>query len=202
MDNYVYFIVAGNSVKIGRSRNPEKRIKDLQVANPKKLVLAAKIKTNSKHQAAWVEKELHSSYKKYRQNGEWFHRLSIIKSVKRGNYLLERHQKHIEGPRQKFYASFRIFIGEDKVNKFIKESKRLGATQFGFDITNYDLDSKTMKYIEDSPKCLYALKGAGFRKNSGRRFVGALCPQGQMLKRGKLSSQFSDKERRFSLIDV
>lgn len=58
--------VTGN-IKIGRSKNPHKRLKQLQTGNPNKLKLIAEFKGEG-----WKEKELHERLSSYRLKGEWF----------------------------------------------------------------------------------------------------------------------------------
>lgn len=58
--------VTGN-IKIGRSKNPQKRLKQLQTGNPNKLKLIAEFKGEG-----WKEKILHERLSAYRLNGEWF----------------------------------------------------------------------------------------------------------------------------------
>ncbi|WP_083861039.1 GIY-YIG nuclease family protein [Halobiforma nitratireducens] len=56
-------------VKIGRARNPEQRLGELQVSSPFELRLK---KTATPDDAAAVEKYLHSHFDKYHMRGEWF----------------------------------------------------------------------------------------------------------------------------------
>lgn len=63
----VYFILGGELVKIGKSRDPERRMKDLQMMCPVPLTLARTIKS-------WggFERALHKHLDEYRKHGEWF----------------------------------------------------------------------------------------------------------------------------------
>ena len=54
-------------IKIGRSKDPEKRLKQLQTGNPNKLKLIACFKNEG-----WREKQIHESLRAYRLKGEWF----------------------------------------------------------------------------------------------------------------------------------
>lgn len=58
--------VSGN-IKIGRSKDPQKRLKQLQTGNPNKLKLIAEFKGEG-----WKEKILHDRLAFYRLEGEWF----------------------------------------------------------------------------------------------------------------------------------
>jgi DNA-directed RNA polymerase subunit RPC12/RpoP len=66
---YTYFIVdeTPGRVKIGSSKTPQSRVKQLQTGNPEQLTLFAVIPAD-------VEKELHSRFSAYRirEDGEWF----------------------------------------------------------------------------------------------------------------------------------
>lgn len=66
---YVYFIQIGDSgdIKIGYTNNIKKRLKELQTGSPKKLKLLGYIDGGRTK-----EQELHSQFKQYRVNGEWF----------------------------------------------------------------------------------------------------------------------------------
>ena len=65
----LYLIQSSNTgmIKIGRSKTPSKRLKQLQTGNPNKLKLVASFKDQG-----WMEKNLHERLKDYRQEGEWF----------------------------------------------------------------------------------------------------------------------------------
>ena len=54
-------------IKIGRSKDPQKRLKQLQTGNPNKLKLIAEFKGEG-----WKENYLHERLKSYRLEGEWF----------------------------------------------------------------------------------------------------------------------------------
>lgn len=67
----LYFIQSEKTgmIKIGRSKNPEKRLKQLQTGSPNKLKLIAVFKDKGPE-----ERGLHERLRcfKVRQNGEWF----------------------------------------------------------------------------------------------------------------------------------
>lgn len=65
----VYFIQeeGSNYVKIGSSRTPETRLKDIQVHNPRKLELVRMIDGGDR-----AETILHAMFRKDRVRGEWF----------------------------------------------------------------------------------------------------------------------------------
>lgn len=66
----VYFIkpAKGNVVKIGKSRNPYERLKQLQTSHYERLYIAAIIPNTS----PLVEKGLHGLFKNKHINGEWY----------------------------------------------------------------------------------------------------------------------------------
>lgn len=67
----LYFIQSDKTgmIKIGRSINPEKRLKQLQTGSSNKLRLIASFKD-----LGWMERQLHERLKEWRirENGEWF----------------------------------------------------------------------------------------------------------------------------------
>lgn len=66
---YIYLIQAGHSgpVKIGVSRTPQKRLRSLQTANAKTLVLRASFFGD-----AQCEQTIHQYWSRFRLSGEWF----------------------------------------------------------------------------------------------------------------------------------
>ena len=74
----VYLIKSeGSNYKIGTSKHPEKRLRQLQTGNQEKLELVNTFQTNY---AALVETTLHNRFSHLRQNGEWF-TLSLAEEV-------------------------------------------------------------------------------------------------------------------------
>lgn len=63
----VYFITDKKNIKIGYSKNPNKRIKQLNTGNAKKLILIGYVNGDKNK-----EKELHCQFSQDRLNGEWF----------------------------------------------------------------------------------------------------------------------------------
>lgn len=63
----IYFIQAGKYVKIGYSKDPSQRLKELQTSNPVKLKLLAIL-------PGWytTEAEFHRVFARFRVNREWF----------------------------------------------------------------------------------------------------------------------------------
>ena len=70
--HYVYAISDGAFVKIGFAVSPEKRLAELQIANPSPLRIEAKIECPNYGCATRLEKKIHRACKKYGIRGEWF----------------------------------------------------------------------------------------------------------------------------------
>lgn len=66
-DLYIIQSDVTGMIKIGRSKNPEKRLKQLQTGNPNRLKLIATFKGEG-----WKEKLIHDDLKNWRKKGEWF----------------------------------------------------------------------------------------------------------------------------------
>lgn len=67
--SYIYFILDGDrgAVKIGRSRNPQKRFKAFQTAHSTQLEIVGLIDGGS-----IIEWLIHSNFRSHRISGEWF----------------------------------------------------------------------------------------------------------------------------------
>lgn len=90
---YVYFIEAFREtplVKIGKAKNPEARLRNLQVGSPVKLKMIGQVKCKSDFHALQVEKFAHNLFYKQRRRGEWFrlsekHREMLKRVVEKAN---------------------------------------------------------------------------------------------------------------------
>lgn len=71
MEGYVYLIKseASGYCKIGVSKNPNKRIKQLQTGNSDKIYLVDKYKSEIYKK---IENVFHTTYSHLKVNGEWF----------------------------------------------------------------------------------------------------------------------------------
>lgn len=71
---YIYVIQQKdtNNYKIGVSSNPDKRLRELQVANAMELILFKTVKVSDKINAFKIEAILHCYFKRLNQQGEWF----------------------------------------------------------------------------------------------------------------------------------
>ena len=72
---YVYFIRACGKpqrLKIGKSADPEGRLKQLQTGCPYPLRLEAKLKCRDGYHATRVERAAHEYFAADRKHGEWF----------------------------------------------------------------------------------------------------------------------------------
>lgn len=77
---YVYFIRAQESglYKIGVSKNPKKRIKQLQTGNGEDLIIIESFKSEYPHK---LEIALHNTFSPNKKRGEWFS-LGIEEEIK------------------------------------------------------------------------------------------------------------------------
>ena len=66
-DLYIIQSDVTGMIKIGRSKDPQKRLKQLQTGNPNRLKLIASFKEKGKE-----EKYLHEVLNNYKLKGEWF----------------------------------------------------------------------------------------------------------------------------------
>jgi hypothetical protein len=75
---YVYFIGPknGTPLKIGYSRNPWARVKELQTAATEQMFVVATIKTTEPS-----EIDVHKLFKEERVNGEWFERSAVLDRI-------------------------------------------------------------------------------------------------------------------------
>jgi hypothetical protein len=70
---YLYVIAADKrTIKVGVAGRPLQRLADLQVANPRKLLLVATFKVAGKRVAYGHEAEVHHRLAAWRLEGEWF----------------------------------------------------------------------------------------------------------------------------------
>jgi hypothetical protein len=65
--SFIYFMTAGNKVKIGVSRNPRRRLDDLKTGSSR-MVSIRYVTPGDRTK----EKELHKLFAEHRVNGEWF----------------------------------------------------------------------------------------------------------------------------------
>lgn len=63
----IYFVKAGQFLKIGISENPEKRVRELQIGNPHKLELLGTIPGDEQD-----ETEIHNAFSDHHSHGEWY----------------------------------------------------------------------------------------------------------------------------------
>lgn len=73
---YLYVLQCQNFVKIGVSKTPNRRIKQLQTGNPYKIYLLLNLKVEDAYQA---ENFFHKKFKNQNSMGEWFEVNSEIK---------------------------------------------------------------------------------------------------------------------------
>jgi len=72
-EHYLYAISDGVAIKLGFSRSPSKRLKDMQTGHPMKLQLLWMLGVGeSPAKARKAERKLHRYCRKFRKRGEWF----------------------------------------------------------------------------------------------------------------------------------
>lgn len=78
---YVYFIPEreGSNVKIGYSKDPIARVKQLQTGHPTKLGLDGYFYYEDEEKARIAESNFHHKFSEYRKTGEWFEYSEEIK---------------------------------------------------------------------------------------------------------------------------
>src|SRR5690606_36217138 len=74
--------------KVGKSKNPNKRVNQLQTGNPDKIRIVHQFKTEN---AGKVEKYFHNRYNHCKKEGEWFdldlkEELDFINNCKKADY--------------------------------------------------------------------------------------------------------------------
>lgn len=71
---YVYFVqpVAGGLVKIGTTRDPQHRMRELHAYSPERLALRRLLRVRPADQGHAAEAEFHRRFAKLREHGEWF----------------------------------------------------------------------------------------------------------------------------------
>ena len=69
---FVYGILSGDQVKIGISREPKRRIRDLQTAHGSPLELLWSVQAATRLKAKNIEARLHKHFAPARLKGEWF----------------------------------------------------------------------------------------------------------------------------------
>lgn len=69
----IYFISDGEFIKIGKSNNVNRRLRELQTANPRELKLLKVIECKNETAAFELEVFLHKILQSTHQNGEWYY---------------------------------------------------------------------------------------------------------------------------------
>ena len=82
---WVYFVRAGERVKIGYARNYKTRMKELQTGCPYSLTLLMALEAKPER-----ERELHREFAAHRVQGEWFHLEGYLSKYLDGYYLRQR----------------------------------------------------------------------------------------------------------------
>jgi hypothetical protein len=108
---YVYFIKAGDAIKVGIATDINSRMVSVQVGNPHKIKLLHSISTSEQH-AREIESQIHGLFHKTNLNGEWFQAnqfmIDFITHIK--EYGWEAHSDWIEKQYQQVYGDILISL--------------------------------------------------------------------------------------------
>ena len=100
-------------VKIGRSKNPVKRLATLETACPYDIKLVGVIETDD---AARLESKLHDRYDGYRKSGEWFNlpnrvKMSLYRRINTRGHELNQKYHRSETTRRETILTYQGLIG-------------------------------------------------------------------------------------------
>jgi hypothetical protein len=109
----VYFLKAGNYIKIGKANNVQKRLRMLQIGNHNHLEVLLEIPMNDDESAHKLEKKFHTWFYLYRTRGEWFRYARVIQSV-----IEEIKNGDIENALPALDVAYRFFSGSDVKAEF------------------------------------------------------------------------------------
>lgn len=69
---FVYVMRSGKYYKIGWAVDPEKRMKEMQVGNPKKIRIIGRFPVSTHKKARKLEAAIHQKFKHQHHRGEWY----------------------------------------------------------------------------------------------------------------------------------
>lgn len=108
---YIYFIRAGDAIKVGVTTDVAKRMMAIQVGNPHKILLLHSINLSKKH-VREIESEIKTIFHKTVLNGEWFQAnqciIDFIANIK--TYGWETHVEWIEKQYRQTYGDILISL--------------------------------------------------------------------------------------------
>lgn len=138
---YVLKTADDYAMKIGYSHSVKERISDLQIANPRQLILINEFHVEDKSQAVELERHLQDKYKKYNISGEWYDYLpeledpNIIEevSVRRKSTVRENRKSIKDHPRCFFYPyhDAHIMTSYDKADNMKVPFRMMKYPTFG-----------------------------------------------------------------------
>lgn len=90
------YVISDNSqgpVKIGFSKDPNKRVKQLQTGSNVKLSVFYTLSINPKHRII-LEKLIHTATSHHKKHGEWFS-LTVEDAIAEINFAVIRYSEHL-----------------------------------------------------------------------------------------------------------
>lgn len=93
MVGYIYFIRDElGHIKIGIAKNIKKRFDTIQTYNPMRLEVYRTLEIENMQIASKLEKILHTKFKEYRLQGEWFEEGPIIKFLNQSSFMIGEYE--------------------------------------------------------------------------------------------------------------
>jgi len=83
-------------IKIGKAKDPSKRIKTLQTGSAEKLTIIHLVKCRSEMHSRAIESELHARLKRFKKTGEWYKADALPKFRKIMDSMIYLTKKRIE----------------------------------------------------------------------------------------------------------
>lgn len=80
-EHFVYFATDGGYCKIGMTCDLERRLKELQLARPKKLQFSRILATIDRQTAFDLEYWLHAFLRRFKISGEWYDALAVNEAM-------------------------------------------------------------------------------------------------------------------------
>ena len=125
MKTYVYIIRADTFVKIGYSRDPNKRLLEMQTGSPHELSVLALFPCLTREAAAAKEKEFHILFSTWHHRGEWFY-ADCVKNALKIPVEVMREQREMEKRARKKRAQRVKNPNKRRVKRYSQEKLKEG----------------------------------------------------------------------------